>query len=276
MFNSLIKRTKNSINGGGLKERIFFMHIPKCGGSSVDKALRNCYISLDKRKDRDLVRYDSLASEKTAGILFGYDFSRGSHKDLEILDFSEKFLAYNMCRVGARYISGHISFNEHIHDEFAANYKYVTLLRDPVKRFISAYFYAKYRTSNSDHWRIEEELPEFITTERGKSLGYTYVKYLCGLKKDADFTAQELIERAKVNLNKFDLVGLLEDMSGFAIAFEGRFGVRPKILKINESPVSQSNRQEQLDERVYNMVQEVCEPDLEIYNHACSMLSGHS
>lgn len=272
MYTSLLNRMIHTIQGGGLKERLFFMHMPKCGGTSVDSALRQCYITLDKRKDRDLVRYDSRASEKAASILFGYDYARGSHEDREILDFSERFLAYHMSRPATRYISGHISFNELVYREFSSRYRYVTILRDPIKRFTSAYFYAKYR--ESDHWRVEEELPEFLSTERGRSIGYGYVKFLCGSKETVDFTDREMIERAKANLRKFDLVGTLEDLETFVASFEHRFGARPRIRRKNVSPAGDSYVDQNIGDDVYDRLLEVCGPDLEVYEHAKAIMSS--
>jgi len=271
MFNSLVPRVRNTFPGGGVKERIFFMHVPKCGGTSTDSAFRKCYLTLDIRQDSRLVRFDSRAYAKAASVLHGHDLGQGYQGELDVLEFSEKFLAYNMSRPNVRYISGHISFNQRIFDEYNEQYKYITVLRDPIKMVVSSYFYAKYRAN--DHWQIEEDFPEFLSTERGRSLGCRYVKYLSGLKQDTDFTSQDSIEQAKANLSQFDLVGILEDLGTFAIAFQNRFRVRLDIPTRNVSPVSDSFRKEKITDEVYEVIKKVCAPDIEVYNHARSMTS---
>jgi len=57
-----------------------------------------------------------------------------------------------------------------------------------------------------------------------------------------DYTSQQAIDRAKKNLGKFDIVGCLEYIENFLKEFENRFGVRLKLEKRNQNPVTESIR----------------------------------
>ena len=266
MFNSLLQRIKNTIHNGGLREKIFFLHVPKCGGISIDEAIKSCYLTIDVRKDRLLVHHNSRASAKVGSIIYGLDYTYGSPKDFPEFNFKEEQLAYYMSIKKIKYISGHFSFNDRVHREFGDEFKFITVLREPVKRCISAYFYTKYR--RSDRWLIESDLPEFLESDRGKMIGHEYVKFYGGARKDSNYTSRHSIENAKKNLLKFEIVGFLEYIDHFIKSFDKRFGVRLKVKRKNQSPVSDSYRRHFITEEVEEKIREVCKPDLEIYEYA--------
>ena len=135
------------------------------------------------------------------------------------------------------FISGHFSFSDKAYQYFSNTYSYITILRDPIKRWISQYFFDKYKPHKFR--QIHEDLPTFIQSERGKSHGYQYVQMLGGLHPSGEYSSQQAIERAKENLHKLEVVGCLEYIDVFMKQFENRFGVKLKIHRKNQSPKSQ-------------------------------------
>lgn len=265
-FGSLFNRVRNTIRDGGLKDRIFFLHVPKCGGTSIDEAIKSCYVTADVRKDRLLVRLDSKASAKAGSILYGLDYTYGTCKDFQEFNFREELLAYYMSLERIRYISGHFSFNDRVHGKYGDKFNFVTVLRDPVKRWISVYFYVRYR--RSDRWLIESDLLDYLASDRGRSHGYEYAKLLGGARAESDYASKHSIENAKRNLHRFEVVGCVECLDHFAKSFEQRFGMHLEIKRRNENPVSASCRKPFITEEVEEKIRDVCKPDLEIYEYA--------
>ncbi len=273
VFNSLPNRFKNTITFKELKEKIFFLHVYKSGGTSIDKAIKSCYQAMDIRKDRSLIRMDSRGAAKVGSILYGLDYTYGTNNDFKILNFEAEYLAYCMYK-GYKYISGHISFNVQVYEEFKKEYKFITVLRDPVKRWISAYFFFKYR--KKDRLIIDSEIMDYLRSDLGKGQGYEYVKYLGGAREDSDYTSRNAIENAKKNLLKFDLVGCMEDLDCFVKTFKKQFGICLKVKRLNPSPVSESFRRNFITQEIEEKIKEVCKPDIEIYKYAIDNFIKHT
>ncbi|MCP4266933.1 MAG: sulfotransferase family 2 domain-containing protein [Candidatus Brocadiaceae bacterium] len=265
IFNSFLHRAKNTITYGALQEKIFFLHIPKSAGTSINTAIRCCYQTIDVRNDRLLIRMDSRGAAKVESIFYGSDYTHGTANDFEMLRFSEEYLAYLMIR-GYKYISGHICFNDVVHNNFQNEYKFITVLRDPVKRWISFYLFVRYR--EGDRLRTDLDVIDYLRTDLGKSQGSVYVKYLGGARKDSDYTSKHAIDNAKKNLHKFYMIGFIEHLDHFAKIFKHNFGKCLKIKKTNASPVSDLFRGKLITAEIVELIQDICKPDIEIHKYA--------
>ena len=262
-----LSRLNNTLFNGGIRENIFYLHVPKCGGRSIETANKRCFITLDVRKDRFLIRHNSQAAARAAHVLYGSDYTHGTTADdYEEVRLAEEQLAYYMSLKSVRYISGHVTFNEAIYKAFGDRFKYVTVIRHPVRRWVSHYFYVRYR--ESDRGIINDDLIDYLKTDRAKSIGHHYVKYLGGGREDSDYRSDEAVESAKANLHKLEVVGFLENLDGFVESFKKRFGVTLAIGAKNQSPASNKLRENEMTEEAMEMIQEICRPDLEIYNYA--------
>lgn len=250
IFKSIIRRSKN-IFRGRLKENIFFLHIPKCGGTSIRHAIEKDYSTSDNK----IAILDPSAS-----------FNAAKLSDLRTLKFRENLLLYFMSMKNVKYISGHFSFSEIAFREFHNKFVFITVLREPVRRWISVYFYNKYKKSN--HCKIETDLTTYMQSEEGQSRGHAYIRFLGGVDEKMDYTSKQAIDRAKRNIDKFDIVGCLEYQENFIQQFENRFSVRLAIKMENQSPTVETFRKSIITEEIKEKIKNICEPDLEIYQYA--------
>ena len=142
MFKSLLVKTNNLFHRS-LKNNIIFLHVPKCGGTSVDYAIRRHY----RKKDR-LVTINARASTNAANLISQINFPYETADDYPILKMRENLLLYYMSQ-NMKYISGHFGFSEIGYRKFLGGYTFITILRDPVKRWISVYLFNRYKKRGS-------------------------------------------------------------------------------------------------------------------------------
>lgn len=139
LLKSLFKRAYNTFHGC-LKDNICFLHIPKCGGMSIRDAVSSCYRTLDIRKDLYLVSIEPVASSNVVKLMNQTDYPYDTTDDYPILKLRENLLLYFMNKKNTKYISGHFTFSEIAYREFHGKYAFITVLRDPVKRWIFILF----------------------------------------------------------------------------------------------------------------------------------------
>jgi hypothetical protein len=243
-------------------QNIFFLHVPKCGGRSIEDAILKGYISIDIRKDIELVREDSETSARVGALLFNYDFNKGSIDDYHILKFREYYLAYLMYQ-NKKFIRGHFPFSLDIFNEFSNRYLFLTILREPISKWLSNYYYRKNR--KSDHWKIKLTMEEYLETDLAKVHGYDYSKYFGGLRSDNNYCVKSNIDLAKNHLSKMHVVGFLDDLEGFAHRLSELIGYNIKVPYLNKS-IKDNNAK--LSPKLLTKIEKICAPDIEIYNWA--------
>lgn len=259
-FNHLKEKTKSAVMAG--KPNIFFAHIPKTGGTSVNHAISQHY---DRGIFRSTYQVDSISSYKAAEVLYGENSDDINEDHISIV--REHLLANEMAK-GTKYIVGHVTFNSNIWDAFHHKYIHVTFLRHPVKRYLSHYFYNSFKESS--HRRINEDLQTFISTERGRRLGNIYARFLGEQENSEDYRSVTSLDRAKANLCKFRVVGFLEHLNIFVDQFKQETGLTLRIPHKRKNPVSSP----EIDKVLATKISEICEPDMSLYEYAINKFAN--
>jgi Sulfotransferase family len=248
-----VKRLRSATVDRLHPQRVVFHHVPKCGGTSVGRALRKRY----------LLSQGTVSPESSYKALEAFT---GSHDReallIDVLDFREQMLLYHLFE-DVHCISAHVRFSVPAYERFRSTYKFITILRDPVSRFLSHYTWS-YGKPDA-HARIEEPFGEFLKTERAKRLGATYVEFFSGLPKSADIRSEEAIEAAVANLARFDIVGRLDSLVAFESSLAEILGVRLKIGHENKATRRTAASEAMDDPQLKAEVLALCAPDIAVW-----------
>lgn len=241
------------------KQRVVFHHVPKCGGTSVGRALRLRYlISQDTVLPEESFKALALAKPELDHAALWQD----------VRNLREQMFHYLLYR-DVRCVSAHVRFSNQAFESFSDQYKFVTILRDPVERYLSHYYYShnayKKGGAEASHGVISTSLEEFVASPRGRENGAMYAEYFSGLGADADYTSDEAVERAKANLDRMDLVGFLDHVDDFAQGLSSLLNVRLRVGHENKA-AARASRSE-LPPELLNKITEICTPDQAIYDH---------
>ncbi|MEM8979249.1 MAG: sulfotransferase family 2 domain-containing protein [Pseudomonadota bacterium] len=240
-----------------LPQRFVFHHVPKCGGTSVGRALRKRYIL----SQATVTPESSFRAFET--------FTGRSDREqmlIDVLGLREQMMLYHLYE-DVRGVSLHVGFSEAAHAEFSDRYKFVTILRDPVARFVSHYNWSFNKPKA--HGRIEEDFDTFLGTERAKRVGATFVEYYCGRPSQMDICSSAAVERAIANLAHFSVIGDLANLQGFERGIAKELGVKVKIRHENKNTADRKVVSlAGLSESVRAKVEALCAPDLAVWQAA--------
>ena len=243
------------------KPRIIFFHIPKTGGSSVAAGFRRSY-----RFSHFHIRSEpsSKATEKL------YNVTPGSPNYLYYRQQLRQSLVFYTAMQDVRFITGHFCYEPQFSQLREKGFHLITFVRNPVDRFISSYFYRRYK--KREYSKIYEDFEEYINSSDALDDGCTYIRFIGGMLLDEDPRSQKAIDRAKENVKRFDEIGLLEDMESFRRSVHENIGVRIGIPHKRDNPAKQRNdvlnayKEAKNSQRMRNRIADICQPDLELFN----------
>lgn len=243
-----------------LRTKIFFLHIPKCGGTSLISAMRQHYMTLSPRDDRFVAHLNDAAALKAATLLGRSPLAY--NREISLYYLAGRY----------RYISGHFAFHRLAYETFGQEYAFVTMLRDPVKKWLSLYFFNRYK--QGDHYSVDDDLEAFLETDLAAGYGSDYAMQFAGDDRPQDYTSAKAVERAIENLKLFHLVGLVEEMPLFVREFKEVFDVELDIPVMRTNPVSREAQQEMVTPQIMARIRELNEPNMAIYNYVREELIG--
>lgn len=234
---------------------VIFIHIPKCGGTSINRGLRRAYC----------LSQAQMGAEETRDALALVENTTSEGEIWQKMPKYRAFLAYYLLLKQTKCLVGHFHFEDTLYETFRGDYAFMTMLRDPVDRFLS-HFYFHLDTA------LEKQCPngrleEFIEGNSAREFGSMMTQFLSGLPMGSDFHAAEAVEAAKANLDKFDIVGLLDELPDFQQQVSDRLGTR---LRIGHQNVGQNRRGStaEVSPDIMARVRTLCAPDQALYDFA--------
>ncbi len=218
--------------------KIFHFHIPKTGGTAIREYLI------------------AQAGESQITPLLGG------------IRFSDALLQWDHKQV----LSGHVVF--HQGDEIPSDYYAMTFLRDPVDRFLSDLFYGKHQSPDQprDARLRLADLDSYISKiqhERQDAVALQLsMLYPIGAKEtDCNLGVSEKLAAAKKAIDRFDLIGIQEDLDDATCMLAAEMEWPQKTLPwANQTwkriSVSDLNTAQQ------KLIETVLAPEIELYEYA--------
>lgn len=236
--------------------KIVFHHVPKCGGTSLLRGFVLTYYPL------------RLLLRGRAGFPANLNV-RAADRACETLglsthQFRVSLLAYHLARGASPLVSGHYPFSRAVYDDHRDDWSFITILRDPVSRWYSEYYYNRHKTAGSS--RTSLDIEAYLESPAGRPAARSFVNFLAE-SSDPMATATESEARTALeNLSCFDVVGRLEDLDGFRDAMKRRFGRRPFFPHVNRSPVAPNvQRRPDPASAFHRTLLDLLAADIEIY-----------
>lgn len=232
--------------------RLVFHHVPKCGGTSVGRAIRKRY----------LLSQATVLPEAT----YQAESALDPNGDGETLlaraeDLRERMLLYHLA-AGVDCVSAHVRFSEAAWRAYGDEAKFLTMLRDPVARFLSHYRWSHSRPEGHAH--IPEAFEAFLESPAAIRLGAFYAYFFSGLPPSADMTTDEATALACRNLDRLHVVGFLDRPRDFEAAIQRRVGVRIRVGHENRGAAPAPD----LSPAAAAKIEALTAPDRAIYAHA--------
>lgn len=212
----------------GLRHPCLFLHMPKCGGTSLSEALY-ATVPLHQR----VAVLDAVSTRRAASILaFDRDDGALCHDDLEhghlTFDLRQRLMLAQMA-AGAQLIHGHVLYSEAAERHFSNRYRIVTMLRDPVERAISNF------SMMAANGYVAPDVDAWLDGPVGRSHATVFLRYLGGQNVVTKDEEPAILTLALQRLERVAVMGFLDDLPGFLTRFADVFGVRPKVHRYNSA-----------------------------------------
>ena len=240
------------------EKSVIFLHIPKVGGTTVNKIIDRQY----KPNTIYRVRDDDSRHKRIQDCV----------DEFKVLPVAEK--------EEIEVVMGHMGFG--IHNFLPQPSVYITMLRDPVERVISYYYYVL-RTSN--HYLYQKVTSEKISLEDCIRLGISteldnsQTRILSASNGDSDSPItfgqcnEEMLKRAKKNLQEYFVgVGLVESFDKSLLLFKKLLNWN-NIFYIKRNVTKNRPLKSDFSQETLNIIQNQNEFDLELYRYAAELFN---
>ncbi len=235
--------------------RIVFVHVPKCAGQAVRDSLYDAVYPALLRSTRLYCKIDVFASVSAANLL-----------GVDAMTCRQAVLIHALSDPFTRYVAGHIFADPAVVEQFS-EWKFVTVLREPTSRFISAYVFNRYMPFVPS--KIECNFADFLETDRARLQGSRMTQYFSGMSGgELEERPEAGIAAALQNLDRFLSVGFVDDLGNWERNISGALGRRVRVRRQNSSPRPDLRLELEQSPELRGRVEELCAIDREFYASA--------
>lgn len=244
-------------------QTVIFLHIPKAAGTTLHDII-----------DRQFEAGSIFSNNKVVAARLGQDWNRMPAEQRWEIARSELIQLTDAQKARLNVIKGHMVFGWH---EFLPNpCVYITLLRDPLDRVISLYYYIHQLEGHYLRDEIMSKnmgLKDFVSSGLSWSADNGQTRMLSGVGDGIGWgqCSDETLEVAKRNIREhFALVGLFERFDETVLLLRKRFGWRmPFYVKRNVTRRRSAKRD--IPDETREAIIRHNKLDVELYRYACGL-----
>lgn len=230
-----------NLSKNNLKASVIFLHIPKTAGCTLNTILERQY---------------------KKSTIFTIDSDKKYIDDFKQLTKSQK--------EKIRLLKGHMYFG--LHEFFPQQSIYITVMRDPVERVISHYYYVLSKPCNQLYQQVTSQnisLKDFVSS--GMCLhtdnGQTRLLSTLGASTSYGQCSTEMLESAKKNIQEhFAVVGLAEKFDETLILLQTKFQWKIPIYSKQNTTKNRPSK-EDIPRDALKIIENYNEVDTELYKY---------
>lgn len=234
-----------------------FTHIPKCGGTSFRKYINDAAIDSGLKLDNIYIPgFNELDNDKNIPQLDENEIKTLQKKELKILA--------NHCKYGEDTAMG-------IKLESPFNF---TILRDPVKRFISHYHFFYYTLGYNDCKGVSlDKLNDKKLEVLLDKLGNIQVGYISNIKFKKVVGLENMLKICKYNIHyEFDAFGVVEDMKTTLHFLKKQCPSWLKLTGTFPTLNTSNSKKVNLPDGIIARIEEANKYDIELYQFSKNLL----
>ena len=229
---------------------VLFLHIPKAGGSTLGEYVYNQCCAPSAIVDDPL----------NAGVAYlDYGFIKDS--ELTVPEHVINLLG----RRDLRAVIGHFWFG--LHEHVARPCRYITLLRDPLERVVSLYYFAKLQDAMS--------LEEFARKPPFREVDNDQTRRIAGINPPVGECTPAMLDLARKNLRQhFDVVGTTERMKETLTRLDVKLGWNREVVSLPRNVNAERPKSSALTPAAMDAIRARNELDYELWRYASELLDA--